>query len=235
MSKNCIYAFYIPSPEPSQNECFEISMKSIQKYADKIGVDFIVKTERTHSVGRHLMAERLHAYDLLNEYDRVLCIGLDIIVSSDAPDIFEECPLWTSVYALNERHWYTQHQDAWTNYWSHIVEMKPEIKDKVDIINTSYFNCDVVLVSKQWQIMFEEQGDWFDGLLGDQDYFNYKIIKHGIGMAALPLKFNTITCHVDMTTCPENLQHGMKEAAWFLHYSSPAEKNKLVEEWKGKV
>lgn len=233
MNKNVIYAFYIPSGNQEMDECFELGKKSIEKYAKKIKVDFFIKDWRDISTGFHIMKERLYAYELLKKYERVLCLGLDIIIKDFADNIFEECNDTDSVYMLNERKWWTQHDQAWTHYWKKILEKGTDIN--VNVNTQSYYNADVCLVSRKNKVLFDDQGDWFDGVLGDQDYINYKVVKHHIKIRELPLKFNTISCHTDYPGAPVHLQKGMHNKAHFLHYSDPKEKPRMVREWKGKV
>jgi lipopolysaccharide biosynthesis glycosyltransferase len=235
MSKNCIYAFFIPSGNDVMDESYNLGIESIKKYAKKINVDFFIKNWRDVSIGHHIMKERLFAHDLFKKYDRVLCIGLDIIIRENSGNIFEDCPDESLVYMLNERYWWTQWDHAWTHYWKKILEKGRDIVGKVDVKTQDYFNADVCLCSRPNKILFEDQNDWFDGVLGDQDYINYKIVKHDIQIGKLPLVYNTITCHTDYPGAPEGLREGTHEKAYFLHYSDPKEKPRMVEEWKGRI
>jgi len=236
MKNNCIYSFLLDKTPRKDSRAFELGLKCVQKYASKINCDFILHTEKTVNVGKSYMAERLFAYTLLQEYERVLCLGLDIIIRDFAGNIFEDCPDINKVYILDERFHYSQHNESWNYYWTNILANHPEIRrPNLNVNSIPYYNADVVLCSYPNKILYENMNDWFDGILGDQDYVNYKIFKHNISIAPLPIKYNTITCHVETPACKPEYKAGMKDSAYFLHYSSPAEKFAMINEWDGKI
>jgi len=79
-------------------EAFKIySHDSFQKYADKINADFVVidspKINYTNTKTINpLKFEKYQVYEILEEYERVLFIDNDILITPHAPNIFLEVP-----------------------------------------------------------------------------------------------------------------------------------------------
>lgn len=70
----------------------------LKKYAEKIGADFIHINERKVNYNKTekvnpILFEKYQLHDILEEYDRVLYIDTDILVTPHAPDIFEVVPI----------------------------------------------------------------------------------------------------------------------------------------------
>ncbi len=66
-----------------------ITHQSISRYAAKIGADFKVISEQSHSTPHW---EKFEIYDLLATYDRILYVDTDVLISSDCPDLFQIVP-----------------------------------------------------------------------------------------------------------------------------------------------
>jgi len=66
-----------------------ITHQSISRYADKVGADFKVISEQTHSTPHW---EKFQIYDLLAHYDRILYVDTDVLITSDCPDLFQLVP-----------------------------------------------------------------------------------------------------------------------------------------------
>jgi hypothetical protein len=70
----------------------ETAFPFMRRYAEKIGADF-VPIESPKLFMPFLEYEKWQMYDLLFEYDRILYLDVDILVSPRCPDLFAEVPL----------------------------------------------------------------------------------------------------------------------------------------------
>jgi len=68
-----------------------ISHPLLRAYAERCSADFLVISERKVCVGP-FHNEIYQCHELLNRYDRILCIDSDVIVVPDAPNLFELVP-----------------------------------------------------------------------------------------------------------------------------------------------
>lgn len=75
-------------------EMTDITFLSIKSYASKVGADFIVLSDPppflTSDNKPHYRI--LKVGDLLNKYDRILCIDSDVIINKSCPNIFNIVP-----------------------------------------------------------------------------------------------------------------------------------------------
>jgi ADP-heptose:LPS heptosyltransferase len=78
----------------------KISHPTIKAYADKIGADFQVITDKSLS-GEYIHFEKFQIYELLLKYERVIFIDTDVIVRDDTPNLFDVVPS-THIGAFNE-------------------------------------------------------------------------------------------------------------------------------------
>ena len=69
----------------------------MKKYAERIGADFIhinrrkINYNKTKNVNPVLF-EKYQLYDILQNYDRALYIDSDVLITPNAPNIFDEVP-----------------------------------------------------------------------------------------------------------------------------------------------
>jgi lipopolysaccharide biosynthesis glycosyltransferase len=76
----------------------DYSHPAFQWYADRIGADFLcIDTPKINYDGcltsiRPVLFEKYQIYDFLEDYDRVLYVDTDILVTPHAPNIFDEVP-----------------------------------------------------------------------------------------------------------------------------------------------
>lgn len=160
-----------------------LTLESIKAYADRIGADLLV--ERKTSIPLKLWLkckfikfkrERIECYlqkmikihDALEDFDRVLLLDDSCLVSSKAPNIFEEVSI-DEIGAFPE---------------SECMEFKAPSYDKKFIFekkNVSideYYNTGVLVVSKEQKELFSPQRllthlILFKSLYPDQAYFAY--------------------------------------------------------------
>ncbi|WP_283241111.1 glycosyltransferase, partial [Pseudoalteromonas ruthenica] len=92
------------------NPMYQAAILSFKHYADKVGADLIVSDELHYPINIHdphyganpAWAEKLRIGELLKEYDRVLYLDADILISPSAQDIFKQYTDPMVIYMLNE-------------------------------------------------------------------------------------------------------------------------------------
>jgi hypothetical protein len=140
-----------------------ITHQSIARYSDKIGAEFKVITEQTHSTPHW---EKFQIHSLLEEYDRILYLDTDVLISRSCPDLFEVVPR-PIMGAFNEGQYFTRkHRD--------------------------YYNTGVMVIPSTYKDIFAqpqiEQGDI--NTFFEQDFINDRINASGLAVYNLSHKFN---------------------------------------------
>lgn len=194
-----------------KNQMYKLSIKSIAQYAKKIGVEFILLEKpyfnvdwavkpifEIHKKARYAWVEKLYAIKLLEDYDRVLMMDVDILVTPNAPDIFETYPDTNKLYALSDT-LYTQNENyEGAKEPKRIQAVLGKIKDwPTQGKLPRYFNTGVVLLSKNKTLSDNFSLDDVKKIFNqvhfiEQTYLDYLCFKHDIPVADLDPKFNWI-------------------------------------------
>jgi hypothetical protein len=196
------------------------SIKSIERYADRINADFICLTEPLHPSGiswsnsrfyREAVFQKTHAAKLLLEYERVLYIDADVLITPDAPDIFKSCPDTKQTYLAYESHWDSR-EDAINSVTDLLADL-PNWRE--DHAGRLYYNAGVMLFSQSAPFFdFVNKDDMVNCIknvpMEDQTYFAYMINKNCIPIAPLPWKFNWV--------CVAG-PYKQRFKAFFIHYA----------------
>ncbi|MBQ4847826.1 glycosyltransferase [Pseudoalteromonas sp. MMG005] len=199
------------------NPMYQAAILSFKHYADKVGADLIVSDELHYPINirdphygaNPAWAEKLRIGELLKEYDRVLYLDADILISPSAQNIFKQYTDPMVVYMLNE---------------GAICDRQCErqlIENKLGRLNwpmqcedVIYYNVGVVLASQGCKLF-----DYADlaGLQSvcnhirfyEQTFFNYQIFKNALKHKELATTYN----RMDMFG-----KEGYLEAD-FIHYA----------------
>ena len=160
----------------------------IKKYADKCGADFSILQENSECSIREgkYHFKILELYNLLDEYDRILCIDSDVLIKNDCPNLFDIVPYECigSVYEdvgsrREDRH----------NRMSSIQEKFGNIEWQEGYINTGVF-----LVSKPHKEIFKKINNQFwTGRGFDDVHLGYNINKNNFCVHELSYKFHHMT------------------------------------------
>ncbi len=80
-----------------------LTLPFLKYYANKIGADFIILNNVVIN-GTVPHYEKFQLYDLLEIYDRILYIDIDVIVTEKCPNLFDIVPIdsFGIGYALNQ-------------------------------------------------------------------------------------------------------------------------------------
>lgn len=199
------------------NPMYKAAIQSFRHYAEKVGADLIVSDSLSYPLDINLpkysansaWSEKLRIGELLKEYDRVLYLDADILVSPDARNIFEIYSELDTVYMLNEGK--EQSRDL----------EKGLIEEKLGKIDWPYFsgtpvyyNAGVILVSRGCQLFEHANLKELQSICNhirfyEQTYFNYIMFKNKLKFESLPQKFN----YMDMFATEDYL------IADFIHYA----------------
>lgn len=201
-----------------ENPMYRAALLSFEQYAKKVGADLIVSKELhypiTISEPKHTASpawtEKLYIKELLKEYDRVLYVDADIIITPDANNIFEVYDDLETLYLFNE---------------GELLERQPVI-DKIthimgDLPNWPqvnqrpvYYNLGCMLISKQCPLFEIAQLDDLQKICNhikyyEQTYVNYLIHRDNLKHQSISAEFN----RMDVLGLD-----GYKQAS-FIHYA----------------
>lgn len=209
--KKAIYTIMI-----GNNPMYDYTYKAMQLYADKIGADLIKCTKKNINnkkgkVNKKTACdEKLYIKDLLKEYDRLLYLDADILVTPHAPDIFQAYPKLDTVYMFDEGD-----LDR-TRPVQEILSTFPcNTQWPIKQGRPVYYNAGVVLCSKESNIFeFAQLSDlqkiYKSVKMYEQTYFNYLLVKHQQRSESIDLKYNQM-CEL---STPED-----RFDAYFIHYA----------------
>ena len=159
----------------NQNIIEDLTIKSIEAYAEKIGSNFKIIEN-----GEDLLGHFWGIPELLTKYDRVLYISTFILIRSDTPNLFEIVPV-DKLGMFNEGRYADRnlHIKSAMSYYK---------EDLVKDWKGKYYSSDVMLISKKNRSLFIkpsiEVGTNYD------PYINLKIHNTETSVFSLPYKYN---------------------------------------------
>lgn len=203
-------AIYTITTNSEKYSVFDYCIPTIKNYSKKVGADFI---NRQNAVGDP-MFEKFFIKDLLDIYDRVLYVDSDILIRSDAPDIFNY---------YNEEYLYmydeTERDGVHYNHKVQEIVDSKNVKWKINNENYSIYNGGVILCSKKHKKIFNDSGVCFSGMprLKEQTCINYNIMNEGISVKCIDPKFNKMVYFDD--------------DGWFLHFANVLDRNERIKKY----
>jgi len=200
------------------NPMYRAALNSFKIYADRVGADLIVSDELHYKIdickpkydANPAWSEKLYIGELLKEYDRVLYLDADFIITPSARDIFEVYPDTDTVYMFNEG----LYRDR-TPVIDEICRQLESVEDwQQRDGKLTYFNMGMLLVSKQSPLLSLMKLSDLQSLCNsikfyEQTYTNYIIQKHKIKYVEADSCFN----RMDLLG-----NEGYQEAD-FIHYA----------------
>lgn len=194
---------------------YPIVYQAFEKYAKRVGADLIRVTEFSkHNtillqglLQRHAAwFEKTQMGELLKKYDRVLYLDADILISPNAPDIFEKYSDSTCMYMLNEG--LRADRSKAIQQITEILSLDKPWPEK------SYYNIGVMLMSRESNLFEHVNIEELLRLPGkvsmyEQTYFNYVIIREGLKIESFSPDFNRMELFGQ-----ENYHQ-----AYFIHYA----------------
>jgi lipopolysaccharide biosynthesis glycosyltransferase len=193
---------------------FEFVKTTFKEYAKKVDADFFCITEpssilKSNNNNNKLffdaLFQKISLGDLSNEYERVLYLDADILITPHAKNIFNIYKDDSKIYMFNEG--LLSNRESELNLISSRLD-RP-IKDK------NYFNVGVILFPKDNQFLkairihdleyFVSNSNWFD-----QTYINFKCRLNKLDTFSLNKEFNCMGSSVDSDK---------RFLASFIHYA----------------
>ncbi|MDK1286746.1 glycosyltransferase family 8 protein [Pseudoalteromonas umbrosa] len=180
------------------NPMYKAALHSFKLYAQKVGADLIVSDKLHYKIdivnpkfnASPAWTEKLKIGELLKQYDRVLYVDSDVLITPNARDIFELYPDLSTTYWFNEG-------------------LKQERKNDIDLVQSElgkvewpyiderpvYYNAGIILTSKQAGLFSLTQLKDLQLICNeithyDQSYFNYTLHKHQLSHESFDKSFN---------------------------------------------
>ena len=181
------------------NPMYKAALNSFRDYAKKVGADLIVSEQLHYKIkikdpkysASPAWPEKLYTAEILKDYDRVLYLDADILVTPNAKDIFEEYSDLDTVYMFNEG----KHLDRSLPVEQITAELG-QIENWTKLDNQyTYYNFGMFLISKQCPLFDIASLDEMQKVCNtvkfyDQTYINYIIQKHNIKNVCVDPEFN---------------------------------------------
>lgn len=212
MNSNLIITLFQSSP--LYDRLALITHELMKKYAKKINADFqIVEGLGNHT---HLMYRKLDFNNFLSDYDRVLYIDTDVIIRSNADNIFDEVP-YESLGMYDES--FPCMNPCFPKYiheYNKYLKLSDLPTYDINKWDGRYFNAGVMVFSKHHlncgifdQPIIELTQEH---LFREQSYFNMRIQQCNVVMHDLTLKWNGMGSGL----CP-NIQESDRLKSHFIH------------------
>jgi ADP-heptose:LPS heptosyltransferase/lipopolysaccharide biosynthesis glycosyltransferase len=200
-------------------DMLEIARPSFKLYADKIKADFVVIDEEKINAG-YPNLEKFQIGELLDKYDRILYLDVDIIIHPGCPDLFSI----VSKEALGVV------PDCSDGKWGNINRFK-EIVAAQNILggvgwSSGYFNSGVMVLSRIHKDIFTnpENREKISSQFRDQTLINYNFQKlwqqdQSIDIFILDKKFNGMEINGFST----RFENPNKTEAFIMHFAHEGE------------
>jgi len=187
----------------------------LKRYAKKWGADFLVLDEMHEKYG-HPYHRLLRLHELLDEYDKIVHIDTDIIITKTCPNMFEVVPYDTMGFVCEDK------GSRLKNRRAQIAHIKRVYGGNENWVS-GYFNSGVFIVSRVHKEIFTKingkfwgvDGGWVEG--ADQTHFSYQLMKQGHKYIDLGYKFN----HSAMFSEPWNGSPSRFDS-YIIHYGGQA-------------
>lgn len=187
---------------PDWEAVFEYSGAAMQRYANRVGADLIVKRART-SPNRHVHWEKLDAISgALEFYERVLWADVDVLMRDNAPSIFDQVPMGC-VAGWNEGAHCNRNDEVELGCKFYGIEPPPPGSEP-------YFNAGVVLYDRSAKAMVKMPERELVSNMPEQTYQNIMRYLLKIPFYEVPLFNGLHAFHMDAER---------RRRLYFVHYA----------------
>lgn len=214
--KSCILIVAI-----NREETLKYSSKTAKVFCEKFDHDLVIIKEPKYNIDgpggyNYLTFEKNQIYDVLGDYDRVLRIDSDTIITPNCPDIFPDKP----------RKFRGVREDVLSRKADRrrIIKKTQDGLGRVKGWNKGYLNSGVIMASKEHKEIFNIQPDRVVdaapnlGSFKEQTYMNYRLQNLGFGVAAFHPRMNRMSMFKNKVPFKE---------ARILHYAGPSYKEQV--------
>lgn len=208
-----------------ENPMYRASVASLEAYGKRVGADVIVSDKLHYPINVNnpkfdaspAWSEKLYITELLKDYDRVLYLDADMIVTPWARDIFEQYPDTDTVYMFNEGCYRDRSAQA-----EQINNVLGNVSWPKEDDMTVYYNSGMFLVSKETGLFDNASIEEMQKICNevkfyDQTYINYLIRRDGIKSVGVEAGFNRMML----------LGYEDYQKADFIHYSGRGYRQKV--------
>lgn len=213
---------------------FELVQARFEEYAKKCKADLIILDKLNNHV--HPVYIRFDIETLLDKYDQILHLDIDVVISKAAPDIFSAYP--TPVLAmrneLSMRVPSAFHAVATmprvVDHWNAVLK-KQGSSDCVRLKswNRKYYNAGIFVISPDYRQILALKDlteEFVPDIYSDQGIINFELVRYGLSTTDLNPAFNTMHLEfpgrdiselykADLTTLRNFLTQN-----YFFHYGS---------------
>ncbi len=219
------------------------TLSSIKRYADRIGCDFKIIDHRKYPTWGSPKWEIFQITDFLDKYDRVLYLDADILITEEAPDIFEEvdtdglgCVLEETGKVANTDHRYVNH------ILRYFYTERGAINPNYDAVD--YLNSGVLLLSQCHRDLFQDKSEKtrkffnkYKDFLQDQTYINYNVDTRNIKLHPISRRYNFLVRPQNLCKWIEGypmVSHNivLQNDVAFLHFVGPLKEIRLESYFK---
>ncbi|MGZ9897184.1 glycosyltransferase [Shewanella gaetbuli] len=204
---------------------YKAAINTFEQYGKKVGADVIVSSELHYKlnvnnkkfVASPAWSEKLYIAELLKEYDRVLYLDADMLVTPWAEDIFEKYSQLDTVYMFNEGAFIDRSSQA-----TQINDVLGNVSWPIIDNKMQYFNSGMILISRQTGLFDNASAAEMQQICNevkfyDQTYINYLIRRDNIKSVQVDKAFNRMPL----------LGHDDYQTASFIHYAGRGYREKL--------
>lgn len=190
------------------------AFKTFEYYCKKHNLHLINITKPSVNF-TNVYFEKFIFLDLLEEYDRILYLDSDVLITPHAPNIFE-------IYS-DENFFYAYHENSESDYMDrdkYIESITNKIYWPTEENNKfRYFNAGVMLFSKnhkEFFANFKEETEKHPELLsfGDQTILNYLSVKNNLPFKSLSADWNKMSLGMEDP-------YFERYSSNFIHYAGP--------------
>tara|TARA_R110000824_G_scaffold13496_6_gene58726 strand:+ start:3180 stop:3932 length:753 start_codon:yes stop_codon:yes gene_type:complete len=174
-------------------EWIKLTHPLFRKYASRVGADFVILDESFNcheaasGIGDGLWHFRIMKhYDLHEQYDRILHLDGDVLLTPNCPNLFEHVP-YDYIGTL--------HEDVGARKPNRLACMHAA-QEKFGFIgwDSGYINTGVFITSKIHKDIFQKtNGQYFTDWGTDDVHIGYRIKKLGYKVKSLSYQFNHMT------------------------------------------
>lgn len=174
---------------------YRYGLASMERYAARVGAQLIVIREPLIAVDglsdtRHIAwLQKIYALQLVNQFESVLYVDADVLITPQAPDIFQLMNSLNAEFAMyDEGHLGRQH---------YLIRLQEVIGQKLsqNLFN-SYFNAGVIYLTRKSDLVQELRSDDVRIIMQggvscpEQTWFNYLIQVRQLKVMSLDRSYN---------------------------------------------
>lgn len=198
---------------------YNASLRSISNYASRIGIPVEIIESRLFPSNLPLHVEKFQIANLLNRYDRILYLDLDILINPAAPNIFDVHKKTDICVMGLEEGQYTDVDAAFFERKYNVVF--PFINGHRRVINSGVLLLTPGVIPALTLDINNFTRSFGNGTWGgEQMYFNMNLCRYNITVDFLDSKWNWLLFESE----PMN----RRSNAWFVHYASSENKQLLL-------